>query len=358
MVEFKGYAVKDSKNWTNFEVIEYPPKTWDPEYDVEIAITHCGVCGSDIHTISAGWGAPHHLPLIVGHEIAGTVLRVGSKVTDVKPGDRAGVGAQIFACLKPSCRYCSTENETYCPHQVDTYNSEYPDGVLTMGGYSTAIRANERFVFPIPDAIESKDVCSMFCAGLTVYSPLVRNGVTKEEGKGKKVGIIGLGGLGHYGVLFAKALGAEVTVFSHSRNKEEDAKKMGADHFVVTSESNFHKPYIGTFDLIISTRNVAEGFPLAEFLSMLWVHGNFIMVGLPEQPLPEIDANVFMGNGSKMGSSHLGSKKEVLDMLDLVAEKNIKPWIQEAPMKDCGKIVRAVKDGNVNYRYVLTQDLV
>lgn len=213
------------------------------------------VCGSDVHTISGGWGPPHHLPLIVGyvtpiptrmyaflltlvtsHEIAGKVLRVGSKVTDVKPGDRAGVGAQIFSCLKHDCRFCTTDNENYCPHQVDTYNAEYPDGIKTMGGYSTAITANTRFVFPIPDEIESKDVCSMFCAGLTVYSPLVRNGITLAEGKGKKVGVVGLGGLGHYAVLFAKALGAEVYVFSHSNSKEEDARKMGADHFVVTSD--------------------------------------------------------------------------------------------------------------------------
>lgn len=215
-----------------------------------------------------------------------------------------------------------------------------------MGGYSTAIRANNRIVFPIPDAIESKDVCSMFCAGLTVYSPLVRNGITKETAKGKKVGVVGLGGLGHYAVLFAKALGAEVTVLSHSRSKENDAKKMGADHFVVTSEvstthysspipthpvteipqKDFQLPHIASFHLILSTRNVADNFPLAEFLSMLWIHGNFIMVGLPEDPLPPIEASVFMSTGSKMGSSHIGSKKEVLEMLDLVAEKGIKPW--------------------------------
>lgn len=119
---------------------------------------------------------------------------------------------------------------------MDTYNAQYPDGVNTNGGYSTAIRAHTRFVFPIPDKVDSKDVCSMFCAGLTVYSPLVRNGITRKEGKGKKVGIVGLGGLGHYAVLFAKALGAEVFVFSHSKSKEEDAKKMGADHFIDTSD--------------------------------------------------------------------------------------------------------------------------
>ena len=170
------------------------------------------------------------------HEIVGIVTRVGSKVTDVKVGGRAGVGAQIYSCQKPECPYCSSDNENYCPFQQDTYGGKYPDGVKTMGGYSTAIIANNLFVFPIPDAIESKDVCSMFCAGLTVYSPLVKSGITLKEGKGKKVGVIGLGGLGHYAVLFAKALGAEVYVFSHSRSKEEDAKKMGADHFILTSE--------------------------------------------------------------------------------------------------------------------------
>jgi alcohol dehydrogenase (NADP+) len=289
----------------------------------------------------------HPNSLLHRHEIAGKVLRVGSKVTDVKPGDRAGVGAQIFACLKDDCRYCSSNNENYCPHQVDTYNAGYPDGVNTMGGYSTAITANTRFVFPIPDAIESRDVCSMFCAGLTVYSPLVRNGITLAEGKGKKVGVVGLGGLGHYALMFAKALGAEVYLFSHSKSKEEDARKMGADHFIVTSDVSlsrcsyihpsysgslntiqpkFHEPYKGQLDLIISTRNAAEGYPLQEYLSMLWVQGNFVMVGLPEDVLPPVKPDIFMSNAGKMGASHIGSKKEVLEMLDLVAKKGIKPW--------------------------------
>ncbi len=166
----------------------------------------------------------------------GIVQRVGSKVTDVKPGDRAGVGAQCLSCLSPSCRACSTDNENYCPHMVDTYGAKFPDGAATQGGYSSGIIANTRFVFPIPDAIPSNEVCSMFCAGLTVYSPLVRNGITKEEAPGKKVGVIGLGGLGHYAVLFAKALGAEVYVFSHSKKKEADAKAMGADYFIDTSD--------------------------------------------------------------------------------------------------------------------------
>jgi D-arabinose 1-dehydrogenase-like Zn-dependent alcohol dehydrogenase len=176
------------------------------------------------------------IPFTNRHEIVGIVKRVGSKVTDVKPGDRAGVGAQCLSCLKPSCRACSSDNENYCPGMIDTYGAKFPDGVATQGGYSTAIIANNQFVFPIPDSISSSDACSMFCAGLTVYSPLVRNGITKEEGKGKKVAVVGLGGLGHYAVLFAKALGAEVWVFSHSDKKEEDAKKMGADHYVNTSK--------------------------------------------------------------------------------------------------------------------------
>ncbi|EPQ60834.1 GroES-like protein [Gloeophyllum trabeum ATCC 11539] len=229
-VEFKGYAVTDASNWSSFNVIDFQPKTWE-DTDIELAITHCGVCGSDVHTITSGWGS-FPTPLVVGHEIIGKVTRVGSKVKGFKVGDRAGVGAQIGACY--SCRACKTDNEQYCPKKINTYAGEYPDGVKTQGGYSMAIRAHEQFVFPIPEKLESRYAASMLCAGLTVYSPLKRHGA----GPGKKVGILGIGGLGHYAVLFAKAMGSEVYAFTHSESKVEDIKKMGADHVIVTDEAS------------------------------------------------------------------------------------------------------------------------
>ncbi|KAG8892113.1 NADP-dependent alcohol dehydrogenase [Tulasnella sp. 403] len=319
---FKGYAVTDPKNWTKFEVIEYQPKNWE-ETDVELSITHCGVCGSDIHTINPeGWKKKTY-PIVPGHEIVGTVTRVGSQVTEFKVGDRVGVGAQISSCL--SCRACKSDNENYCPDFVDTYNDKYPDGVVTQGGYSTAIRANQQYVFPIPDGLESKYAASMLCGGLTVYSPLKRNGC----GPGKKVGIVGVGGLGHYAVMFAKAMGAEVYAFTHSKHKVDDIKKLGADHVVITGEEHrkgWDKPLSRTLDLIVSTRDTSHDFPLKQYLNLLWVGCSFISVGLPDDPLPEITVNDMLNNGAKLGSSHIGSKVEAIEMLQLATEKDIKPW--------------------------------
>ncbi|KAI0633868.1 GroES-like protein [Trametes polyzona] len=353
-VVFKGYALTDPSKWADLMVLEFKPKNFQPE-DVELAITHCGVCGSDLHTLTQGWGESK-LPLVAGHEIVGTVTRVGDKVKEFKPGDRVGVGAQIGSCL--NCDRCKADYENYCPKMIDTYNAEYPDGVVTQGGYSTAIRAHERFVFPIPDQIESRHAASMLCAGLTVFSPLKAYGAGPE----KKVGVIGIGGLGHYAVLFAKALGAEVYAFTHDTSKVNDIMKMGADHIINTSEDkDFHQKLSGELDLIISTRDTySPETPLAGYLSMLVVHGKFISVGIPnaDNPFPRIHPFDLMSSGCLIGGSHIGSKKECLEMLRVAAEKSVKPWVEELPMKDAGKALRNLRDNSVRYRYVLTQDLV
>jgi len=347
---FRGYGVDttDPSLWSDFKLLSYPSKIFK-DTDIEIAITHCGVCGSDVHTLTQGWGAIK-VPLVVGHEIAGYAVRVGSAVKTVKPGDRVGIGAQIGSCY--SCKNCKTNNENYCPKWIDTYGDQYPDGVRTMGGYSDGIIADERLVFPIPEGVKNEHACSMLCGGLTVYSPLTRNGC----GPGTTVGVIGIGGLGHYAVLFAKALGARVIAFSHSPHKRDDVLKMGADHYVIT-EKGFEQEWENEIDMIISTRDVAEDFPLKEYIKMLVVHGKFINVGLPDKPFPPIDGFTFLKNGCYLGTSHIGSKKEALEMLKLAAEKNIEPWIQELPMSKASDAILAVQKGNVRYRYVLTQDL-
>ncbi|EMD32150.1 hypothetical protein CERSUDRAFT_99832 [Gelatoporia subvermispora B] len=351
-VEFKGYALTDPSRWNDLKVSSFQPKTFAPD-DVEIAITHCGVCGSDVHTLTQGWGESK-LPLVVGHEIIGHVTRVGDKVKEFKKGDRVGVGAKIGSCMQ--CRPCKSDYENYCPKSISTYNSEYPDGVVSQGGYATAIRAHQQFVFPIPDEIESRDAASMMCAGLTVYSPLKTYGT----GPGKKVGIMGIGGLGHYAVLWAKAMGAEVYAFTHDKSKMGDIKKMGADHIINTEEKDFFKPLANTLDLIVSTRDVfSPDTPLSDYLSMLFVHGKFITVGIPDanQPLPSLHPFSFASNGCLIGGSSIGSKKDALDMLELARKKNVRPWIEEMPMKDVGKALQNVKANKVRYRYVLTQDL-
>ncbi|CCM04509.1 uncharacterized protein FIBRA_06690 [Fibroporia radiculosa] len=352
-LEFKGYALTDPAAWNEFSLVSYPPKTFLAD-DVELAITHCGICGSDVHTLTQGWGGLSHLPLVVGHEIIGIVKRVGANVSEFKPGDRVGVGAQIASCME--CKRCKSGNENYCMKMIDTYNDVYPDGVITQGGYSTAIRAHQQFVFHIPEAIASKDAATMLCAGLTVFSPLLRN----DAGPGKKVGVIGIGGLGHYAVLFAKALGAEVYAFTHSPSKLDDAKKMGADHVISTHDDDFYKAYDGELDILISTIDVFRpDRPLKVYLSMLGVHGKFINVGLPDHnnPLPPMHAFDLQPNGAFIGGSHIGSKTECLEMLRVAAERGVKPWIEELPMSQAKVAIEAVRSGKVRYRYVLTQDI-
>ncbi|KAI5120604.1 hypothetical protein M0805_008080 [Coniferiporia weirii] len=347
---FKGYGITDAGKWSDFSIVEFPSKHWE-ETDVEVAITHCGVCGTDIHTLSGGWG-PVQLPQVVGHEIVGTAVRIGSQVKSIKVGDRVGVGAQVSSCY--TCRQCTSDNENYCSKKLHTYGDLYPDGVRTMGGYATGIIVNEQYVFPIPAGISSENAASMLCAGLTVFAPLIRYGV----GSGKKVGIVGIGGLGHYAILFAKALGAEVYAFSHSAAKAEDARKMGADHFIETEQEGFHTPYEMAFDLIISTRDAAANFPFAEFLSMIAPFGKFISVGIPNENLPGFHAYMLCSNGASFGGSHLGSKTDAMKMLALAAEKDIKPWIEVLPMKDAKTAVEGVWNGKPRYRYVLVQDIV
>lgn len=303
-----------------------------------------------------------HSSLFSGHEIIGTVTQVGKSVKDpkIKVGARVGVGAQVDSCGE--CANCKNESEQYCvgnkegtKGMVDTYNSTHHDGTPAQGGYSTHIRTQEQFVFAIPDEIESTDAASMLCAGLTVYSPLLRNGVKK----GTRVGVVGLGGLGHYAVLWAKAMGADVTVISHSPRKAEDAKKLGASEFISTKEKPDWASEFGRekpLDIIISTAS-SNAVDIPAFLSSLSVHGRLIFVGMPEDEFKSLRSQQFAGNGALLGGSHIGSKVEALSMLDLAAKEKIKPWVEVLPMKDCGKAIQRLADGDVRYRFVLTQDI-
>lgn len=310
-----------------------------------------------IHTLSGGWG-PQHYPLACGHEIVGTALSVGPKVTLIKAGQRVGVGAQIYSCL--DCKQCKNNNETYCRNIIlDTYGSLWPDelvngekGIVSQGGYSSHIRAHEHWVFPIPDALDTNIAAPMLCAGLTAYSPLVRNGC----GPGKKVGVVGLGGIGHFGVMFAKALGAEVWVISRSHSKEKDALAMGADGYIATQDKDWTGPHKMTFDLILNTASSNDGFDLPAYLSLLDVHARWISVGLPEGEGQGVKTMDIFGNGALVGASHLGSRKEVLEMLDLAAAKGVKTWVEELPIsEDNLKIaMQRVRDNDIKYRFTLT----
>lgn len=353
-LKWQGYTVNDTNKWTEFTVKDFKPKQFE-ETDIDIAIECCGVCGSDVHSITGGWG-DIITPLITGHEIVGKAVKVGSQVKGFKVGDRVGVGAQVWSCGE--CNRCKNDQENYCAKQVDTYNAKYPNGDIAHGGYATAARVNERFCFHIPDSIPSEIAAPMMCAGLTVYSPLVRHGA----GPGAVVGIVGIGGLGHLALQFAKALGcAEVVAISSSDKKREDAMKMGATDYIVHGgadgdNAKITEKYADYFDLILVTADVSEGIPL-DLMSCLKVNKRFICVAMPDEALPPIKTQDFAGNGAMLGGGHIGSKVEAEAMLKLAAEKGVKTIIETLPMKEAGKAVQRVKSNEVRYRHVLINDL-
>lgn len=348
---FKGWLGKDKLSVQGtMEWEEFEPKTWSEE-DVDIEISHCGVCGTDVHTLRSGHGASLY-PCVVGHEIIGRAVRVGKKVQHVKVGDRVGVGAQSDSCRKPECPECADGSENLCTEFVVTYAAKYENGDTSYGGFANYNRTPGHFVVKIPDQLDSADAAPMLCAGITVYSPLKRNGCA-----GKRVGIIGVGGLGHFGILFAKALGASrVVAVSRTSTKKADALKMGADHFIATDESaDWATTNAGSLDLIVSTVS-SPNMPLTNYLALLATRGLFVQVGAPEDNLPAFSAFALMGKAAKIGGSSIGPPWEMREMLEFAAEKGVKPWIQERKMKDANQAIVDMDRGDARYRYVLVQE--
>lgn len=344
---FEGWVAHDASSaegnmkWGPFE-----PKEFE-ESDIEFAITHCGVCGSDIHTLRSGWG-PSDYPAVVGHELIGHVTRVGSKVSDLKIGDRVGVGAQSDSCQ--SCKQCNRDNEPHCEKGiVQTYNGKHYNGGKSYGGYAKAWRGPAAFAFKIPDSLPSEIAAPMLCGGVTVYNPLVANGA----GPGKRVGVVGVGGLGHFAVLFAKALGADKVVgISRSSSKKADALKLGADEFIATAEEpDWSTKYASSLDIIIST--VSGQFPIGDYLNLLDTEGTFVQVGAPEDPLPSFSAAALIFKKLKIGGSLIGGRKSIRDMLDLAAKQKIHSWVEVRPMSEANQVIVDMEDGKARYRYVL-----
>ncbi|PWY75022.1 zinc-binding alcohol dehydrogenase [Aspergillus heteromorphus CBS 117.55] len=355
--KFEGWMGLDSKAvegnmvWKDFE-----PKPWE-ETDVDIKVSHCGICGSDLHTLRSGWG-PTAYPCCVGHEIVGVAVRVGSQaVGDIKIGDRVGVGAQSDSCQgrKGDCEECAAGLEQYCRHSmVGTYNGTYMNGGKSYGGYSLYHRSPSRFVIKIPDGISSAHAAPMLCGGITVYSPLRHYGC----GPGKRVGIIGVGGLGHFGIMFAKALGADKVVgISRKANKKEDALKLGADSYIATDEDpEWAKNHARSLDLIVSTVSSSK-MPMMGYASLLDLDGCFVQVGAPEDGALEIPAFALIMKRAKLGGSLIGGPNEIREMLELAATKKVTPWIEEISMKDANKAVVDMEAGKARYRYVLSNEL-
>ncbi|TYZ69158.1 hypothetical protein PybrP1_004267, partial [[Pythium] brassicae (nom. inval.)] len=304
--------------------------------DVEIKISHCGICGSDIHTLDSGWG-PATYPCVVGHEIVGEVTLAGANVSELAVGDRVGVGAQVSACLNKNkregekeCRQCATGQDAYCPHMVWTYNDLYKeDGAITYGGYADYVRVPAAYAFKIPESIPSDAAAPLLCAGVTVFTPFKELGVKA----GDRVGVIGIGGLGHLGIQFAKALGATVVAFSRSQSKEAEARALGADEYVNYSDPEQAKRAAGGVhgvgvDVLLLTAD-ANDMPYNLFLSFLAIRGTCVMVALPNDAV-KFRAYSLVGSGQKLAGSKIGSIADIKDMLALAAERNQIPTRVEA----------------------------
>ena len=314
-------------------------------HDVQIEILYCGVCHSDVHTVRNEWHGTTY-PCVPGHEIIGRVTKVGPEVRNFKEGDIAGVGCMVDSCR--TCENCQDDLEQFCEQgPVFTYNS--PDkhsGGLTYGGYSESIVADEAFVLHIPKNLDLAGTAPLLCAGITTYSPMRHNNVTK----GQKVGIVGLGGLGHMGVKLAKAFGAHVVVFTHSQNKVEDALRLGADEVVNSNNEDEMKKHLNSFHFILDT--VAAQHDINAYLVLLKRDGNLTQVGLPEEPLAVQVGSLIFGRRNFSGSL-IGGIKETQDMLDFCGEHNITSDIELIPIRKINEAYDRLVKNDVKYRFVI-----
>jgi uncharacterized zinc-type alcohol dehydrogenase-like protein len=314
------------------------------EFDVLIDIKYAGICHSDIHQAREGWGEAI-FPMVPGHEIAGVVEAVGSGVTKFAVGDKVGVGCMVDSCRE--CENCEAGLEQYClKGNVGTYNAIGKDGEPTYGGYAEKIVVDEAFTVRIPDGIALDEAAPLLCAGITLYSPLRH----WNAGPGKKVAVVGLGGLGHMGVKIAHALGAEVTVLSQSLRKQEDGFKLGADHYYATSDEATFKELAGTFDLILST--VSAPLNLDAYLSLLKTDGAFVNVGAPEEPVALNLFSVIAGRKTLAGSG-IGGIQETQEMLDFCAEHGLGAEIELIRADQINEAYERVLASDVRYRFVI-----
>ncbi|EXB62434.1 putative mannitol dehydrogenase [Morus notabilis] len=315
------------------------------EKDVAFKVLYCGICHSDLHMIKNEWGNSTY-PLVPGHEIVGVVTEVGSKVQKFKVGDKVGVGCMVGACR--SCESCANDLENYCSKMILTYGVTYYDGTTTYGGYSDVMVADEHFIVRIPDNLPLDAGAPLLCAGITVYSPLKYFGLDKP---GLHVGIVGLGGLGHVAVKFAKAMGVKVTVISTSPNKKKEAiEHLGADSFLVSRDQDEMKAAMGTMDGIIDT--VSAVHPLLPLICLLKPHGKLVMVGAPEKPLELPIFPLLMGRKIVAGSG-IGGMKETQEMIDFAAKHNITAEVEVIPMDYVNTAMERLLKADVRYRFVI-----
>ncbi|WP_030543528.1 NAD(P)-dependent alcohol dehydrogenase [Streptomyces albus] len=312
--------------------------------DVLIEIQYAGICHSDIHTVNGDWG-PQPFPVVPGHEIVGIVTEAGSAVTRHRAGDRVGVGCMVNSCGE--CANCRNGDEQYCVHgMVPTYAGTDRDGTTTQGGYSTHVVVDADYVLSVPESLDAAAAAPLLCAGITTYAPLRR----WNAGPGKKVAVVGLGGLGHIAVKIAHALGAEVTVLSQSLKKQEDGLRLGADHYHATSDPETFEQLAGRFDLIINT--VSAGIDLGAHLGLLNLDGTLVNVGASSEPL-SLHVMSLIGARRSVAGSMIGGIALTQEMLDFCAEHNIGAEVEIIPADKINEAYERVLASDVRYRFVI-----
>jgi uncharacterized zinc-type alcohol dehydrogenase-like protein len=337
----RGYAAFDSK--TPLRAFAFDRREPGP-HDVLIAIEFCGVCHSDLHQVRDEWSGSKY-PMVPGHEIVGTVTRVGAEVRKHAKGDRVGVGCFVDSCRE--CEMCKEGREQFCVKgMVATYNGVERDGTPTYGGYSNQIVVDESYVLRVPAALALDRVAPLLCAGITTYSPLRH----WEVGKGQRVGILGLGGLGHMGVKLAAAMGAEVTLLSSSPSKKEDARRLGAHDFVVTTEKGALDAHRGRFDLILDS--VSAPHDLAAYVGLLRPEGTLVLLGAPTKPY-ELPAFALIMGRRGIAGSLIGGIAETQEMLDFCGKHEVLADVETIGVKEIDGAYERMLKGDVRYRFVI-----
>jgi uncharacterized zinc-type alcohol dehydrogenase-like protein len=333
MPEIRGYATHAA----GAELLAYRYEVGELAADeVEVRISHCGICRSDLHLIDNDWQVSK-FPFVPGHEIVGTIEAVGAAVQNLQLGERVGIGWQAGSC--GTCEWCRQGKENLCPQTQ-------PTCVHRNGGFADAVRVPARFVIPIPETLDSENAAPLLCAGITVYTPLRTYGVSPAS----RVGVVGIGGLGHLALQFARVFGAEVTAFSTSPAKEEEAMAMGAQHFCNTRESKGMKALAGSLDLIVSTVNADQDW--SAFLTALRPEGVLCLVGAPSRPL-QIPGSLLILAARTLSGSNTGSPLALAEMLDVAARHGVRAQTERFPMTRVNEAVAKVRKGAVRYRAVL-----
>lgn len=343
MYQAKAYSVASSTAPFTSTTI---PRRETTERDVQIEILYCGICHSDLHTARDEWSSvmPTVYPCVPGHEIVGRVTRVGSEVSQFKAGDLVGVGCMVDS--DHVCPTCQDHQEQFCHNGTFTYNSPDRHGTapVTYGGYSESIVVDERFVLKVPANLDLAGVAPLLCAGITTYSPIRRWG----DIKGKKVGVVGLGGLGHMGVKFARAFGAHVVVFTTSPNKKEDALRLGAHEVIISTNPEEMKQHAGTFNFILDT--IAADHDINAYIAMLGRDGNITLVGAPETPL-QVSAFALLFGRKSLSGSLIGGIKETQEMLDFCGRHNITSDVEIIPVQQINAAYERLVKSDVKYRF-------